>query len=849
MATGTNDSDLLTHGQEHLKAFKRKSVKAQKSETTPAPKPKVQTLQPLKIEPVSYDTAVIEDFLDTVFHAVDDDSDEHVLCFINKLNSHGYPISDGDFINKLSRTRKAAALYVSTSTVTPTAEGLLRNRNDQFSRFHVVVLDDIGTKIPLDALPENFEPTYIVETSEGNFQYGYVLETPIADFLQAKTLIELVAQAGLTDKGGLLVAKEVRCPEGIHGKRESKDIMFRTRLHKLDGPLWTPEDILSRIGSTATWADICADADEVRKRHLRLAGASHWIESPNHHATADGHVDPVLEWLYQERYVINTGSPWVTIKCPNAAMHSDGNEAAYYSPLGHGEKGQQHLMRGFNCFHESCRGESSTTFLNWVVANGGPFCAAHDHIAHLTSTFVFDGASNTVWRVKDCFAPEPRSMEAFKNSYPLPVRQIRTDKKGDIEAVDVEQHKLWMKSRERVNVEGTIYDPSTTARIVKDRYGIPRLNEFSRPDFGVGAIDMTHVDKFLRHIYYLIPNRDHAELFLDWVAAKLQNMAFRGWGILMIAKQQGTGRGALVRILTEIFHPKNCENQPFSTLIGNSEFNEWRAKALVFTDEAADDDNSTSFFAAYNKLKELVDPNPKQVTINQKYGSKNAERMTYTSHLMCVNSSSNTRIDPDDRRFFVIQNSLEFESEAYFTDLYKWIDQLDATHRPVWLNHLGRWLLKREVDSAKLSGRAPVTEMRQELVEANLSPLDIALRVFLEEIPTPFFTTNHVVEAFLPFADRLHLDTMRDPKKTIRNATAAKTVTLCKAAAATVRIGTMNARPTARLSDAKDPLVERATTGARFSAEDRARITDAVKSIDLHAIKVKIEETLDAMGR
>ena len=169
--------------------------------------------QPIKLpdlDPREYDTDAIDEFLDLVFHAVT--NEERVLTWKAKPGgTPGYPIADDKLIDNLRRTKAPLALYYGTSTCEPDpATGKLYNRKALFKALHVVVLDDIGTKVPVDKLPEGFEPTYIIESSKGNYQYGYVLDAPVTDLEAATMLVQLVYDAGLSDGGGKMATKLVR---------------------------------------------------------------------------------------------------------------------------------------------------------------------------------------------------------------------------------------------------------------------------------------------------------------------------------------------------------------------------------------------------------------------------------------------------------------------------------------------------------------------------------------------------------------------------------------------------------------------------------------------------------------
>ena len=81
----------------------------------------------------------------------------------------------------------------------------------------VMVLDDVGTKSKVPPLP----PTWIIETSPGNYQYGYVfsIQPTCGDFAAA---IKAIAVAGYTDGGAINPVRNFRIPGSINLK-EGRD--------------------------------------------------------------------------------------------------------------------------------------------------------------------------------------------------------------------------------------------------------------------------------------------------------------------------------------------------------------------------------------------------------------------------------------------------------------------------------------------------------------------------------------------------------------------------------------------------------------------------------------------------
>lgn len=107
--------------------------------------------------------------------------------------------------------------YFNCASVYPGEGGQVVAKLDCAAAYHALVLDDVGTKVDRDLLG-NVTPTWSLETSPGNFQYGFKLSPPIHDAAQVKHLQQQLAAAGLTDPGALGMVRWVRLPQGINGK-------------------------------------------------------------------------------------------------------------------------------------------------------------------------------------------------------------------------------------------------------------------------------------------------------------------------------------------------------------------------------------------------------------------------------------------------------------------------------------------------------------------------------------------------------------------------------------------------------------------------------------------------------
>lgn len=107
--------------------------------------------------------------------------------------------------------------YFTLSVYVENDKGEYHRKKEQFYACCAFMLDDIGTKIPMERL--TLPPSWLIETSEGNHQAGYILETPIADPIYAERILKAVIGAGLCDAGaGGATARMARLPFGINGK-------------------------------------------------------------------------------------------------------------------------------------------------------------------------------------------------------------------------------------------------------------------------------------------------------------------------------------------------------------------------------------------------------------------------------------------------------------------------------------------------------------------------------------------------------------------------------------------------------------------------------------------------------
>jgi hypothetical protein len=143
------------------------------------------------------------------------------------------------------------------------------------------------------------------------------------------------------------------------------------------------------------------------------------------------------------------------------------------------------------------------------------------------------------------------------------------------------------------------------------------------------------VETFLRFMARLIPDERERNWLFDWMAHKLRHPHVPGTAVVFVADTEddiregefGTGRGFLFRTTHQLYGEQYTSTQSFSMLDGSSAqsgFTDWmHGCVLVTVDESRT--SPTAYrrgerSAAYEVLKDLVDPAPKRMNFKVKFG-------------------------------------------------------------------------------------------------------------------------------------------------------------------------------------------------------------------------------------
>lgn len=606
--------------------------------------------------------------------------EEHIIFWASAKSSPGFPISSDKFFTKVLRENTQKACYFSTSTVTEDDNGKLYNRQKLFSRMFCIILDDIGngsgSKCKINDLPEMLRSEYSwrIETSPGNFQYGFLLDEPIDNLNAAKEFVKIIYGAGPWDTGGAMPNKLVRLPCGVNLKKKyttHDELWMLSRDETPDSHntfnVFSPDELLSAVNAGVTWADILAGiASKIDPRRTR--GTTAWREGV-YRTNLHGIVDDVLEWLNEEELIINENNEWIDIKCPWADEHTDGANTAGYKPLGHGDMPDRRL---FHCFHSHCNSNRTSEFLAWVKQKDGPIVPMVDPIPALVSQWAFDASSNSFIDISTEF-PLRLKDAGFKTGHQQDVFWIGLDGKPK----KATQYGLIVKSPGLLRLYGSKYTPGGSYII--EQGGKKFLNSWHIPNWEIRKTNDSNKDWhiFTKFIHYLMPENNDADWFLDHLASKVQNPVYRGPGVLLTTPVYGSGRGTLSDMIRNLWGSHNLATVTLKNFIGGvggDGFTDWLQSLWIIISESKESTLSRAQECrAYEALKTGVDPRPTSHLIKHKWGGQSIDNV-YSSFIACSNHRGQLNIPMNDRRFKSINCTIKVAPPAYFTTLNKWLD-------------------------------------------------------------------------------------------------------------------------------------------------------------------------------
>ena len=250
----------------------------------------------------------------------------------------------GDYFSRYNITPNTNQ-YFTISTFYCDDQQQARRRKALFKQTPCIVLDDVKEKLSMNEVNKLPKPAWILESSAGSEQWGYILDTPCTDRGRVENLLDGLVANGLApdgrDPGMKGVTRYLRLPEGVNSKASK---LVNGQPYNCQMRLWEP---FNRVTLEALALPFAVDLDQVR-RESRVDGAAAVSDHPLvnipdtihiKEVRSDGRFDITCPWVEDHTGQDNSGSAVFT--------NSDGTI-------------------GFKCHHGNCQERTGADLLRFI---------------------------------------------------------------------------------------------------------------------------------------------------------------------------------------------------------------------------------------------------------------------------------------------------------------------------------------------------------------------------------------------------------------------------------------------------------------------------------------------------
>ena len=619
-----------------------------------------------------------------------------------------------------SKIKPHTALYVNTGSfiVSRFQDGKLSASAGNCEHVLFLMLDDIGTKSKTPPLA----PTWKIETSPGNQQWGYIFDfdhqPTKGEFTAAITAI---AAAGYTDGGATNAVRNVRVPGSINLKPgrdnfEAKLLEFHTDRE------FTLEQICKALNV------VPGEADTATMQRITLK---------------DDGGDDVLEWISDNNMLLESanGLGWYGIVCPNAAEHSDGNPMARYHPVN----------RAFCCYHEHCRDFKSNDYLEWAAANGAP-----KHQAGIRQELMVEQMSKALEKIRpneifkkpddriaeierrelariekedwyerfayvqddDAYFDLLERREISRSAFNAIFRHINC--RSNHTGRKIEASIAYDENRQAFNAKvlaGITYAAGDTVLVGRegDLYGNRWVD--ARPD--VKDTPYGDISLWTELVERLIPEESEREHVLDIMAFKLQNPRRKINHAVLHVGDEGCGKDTMwAPFIWSVCGPRLRNRGYMDSDSINSQWGYDLESEILIINELKEPD-AAARRALANRLKPIIAAPPEMLNINRK-GLHPYQMANRLFVLAFSNEQIPISLASQDRRWFAIASSAERMSSGEGKRIWDW-------YQDGGFEQIASYLYARDVSKFNPGESPAMTEFKQNLLESGMSSLEASI--------------------------------------------------------------------------------------------------------------------------
>jgi len=328
--------------------------------------------------------------------------------------------------------------YFTISLFDADQKGVARRRKALFKQTNCIVLDDVKEKLSLEEANKLPQPSWILETSAGSEQWGYILSEPCTDRHRVENLLDGLVANGLApdgrDPGMKGVTRYVRLPEGANNKASKlvNGQPFQCRML-----LWNPFSTVT-LEQLARPFGVNLDAE---RREARVDGAAQVLDHPILQISDLIHIKEVRS---AGRFDITC--PWV-----DEHTNSDDSGTAVFT------NGDGTI--GFKCHHGACQGRTGNDLLKLIEKEVPGF-----------------GAKFNTWKMMNAFSDLP--VVTLSTGEKITLKPITANKEPEIARSDEPDEVLRSVLRQlRGEIPGSQASIELASRILYQVDQLPEINK------------------------------------------------------------------------------------------------------------------------------------------------------------------------------------------------------------------------------------------------------------------------------------------------------------------------------------------------------------------------------------
>jgi hypothetical protein len=298
-----------------------------------------------------------DEFLQAIFGEISPDSDLRPLV----CSKAGDPQQDNGWNPQAWPCDTGAPdlnWYACSALFEPNSKGKYRAQKTLVHSVFCVMLDDIGTKVPMEKINQ-CPPSWLLETSPQNYQAGYIFSEPVTS-AEAEKLKHLLIQADLCDRGSTGAgARWMRLPKAINGKPAYGNPSPKCRL-----AIWSPErtftvdDLTEKFELTKIAEKNSKSSKQRKKFDMSAIDDGIYCPKPIENAV-------LVALKAKELYKKPLGDGKHDITCPWVSEHTDqvDHGSCYFEPS------DKFRFGGYKCQHSHGESYRIRELINFLEIN------------------------------------------------------------------------------------------------------------------------------------------------------------------------------------------------------------------------------------------------------------------------------------------------------------------------------------------------------------------------------------------------------------------------------------------------------------------------------------------------